>query len=149
MKHAILISLLGLVSAVSLHAGTGMTMVCQDDAKTGKKSCGYEKMIVFGGGMFFRQLLGYCHECDDFVSITWTSEDLPPELAGQVKPQAKPEPLAKVWNPGTGKMHELHSCPKCTTPFLEIKTREELTHCPKCKKPAFAADPTKGVLAVD
>jgi len=149
MKQPTLIILGCLALSLGAHGGTGMTMTCTDDAKTGKKSCGYEKVIVFGGGMLFHQLLGFCHECNEFVGIAWTRENLPPGLAEEIKVKAKPEPLAKVWNASTGQMHELHSCPKCTTPFLEIKTREELTHCPKCKKPGFAADPSQGVMAVD
>ena len=149
MKIPTLALITSLALSLGTHAGTGMHMACADDAKTGKKSCGYEKVIVFGGGMLFHQLLGYCDSCKEFVGITWTRERLPPSLAKEIKVKAKPQTLAKVWVAGTGKMHELHACPKCTHPFLEIKTRKELTHCPKCMKPGFEADPNKPVLAVD
>lgn len=122
-------------------AGDGFGFKCAD------KDCGYKPTIIFGGGMLFEAVRGYCNKCEKFQSINWTRPGAP-----MVKePVAPPKPLAEVWNPATGHVCRVFKCPAkgCEGSFMEIRKREELTHCPKCGKDGFAVDPAAPRLAVD
>lgn len=140
---------IGLASAAIAAAGDGFSMKCQAAPKNGAKACGYEAEVRFGGGMFFEQVTGYCRKCKKFVYLTWTSKNIPAELKGQVKQQARPEPLGEAWNASTGKVTIIHACPTCKGPFTEIKNADELKHCPSCNEPHFGIDESKPRMAID
>jgi DNA-directed RNA polymerase subunit RPC12/RpoP len=139
------------LGALIAHAGDGFPMKCMDgnDADGQPvKGCGYEEMVIFGGGMMFHRIMGYCTSCKKFVGVTWTREGSP-----LLKPDAKivppPKPLGVVWDSATGGKLTLYACPHCKGPFAEIKTVKDLTHCPKCNEASFKVDPSKPRLAVD
>jgi len=144
-----------LLVAVTVYAGMGLSMKCQakpdKDPATGKaaKPCGYEAQVTFGGGMFFNQITGYCRACKKFVYLSWTRDNLPPQMKDRIKVRPRPVPLGEVWNAQTGEILTIHACPACKGPFLEIKKADELKYCPACNKPHFVIDKTKPRMAID
>ena len=147
------VALLALVATT--YAGDGVEMKCQakpeKDPATGKllKSCGYESLVIFGGGMLFEQATGYCRSCKKFVYLSWTRENIPAEMKDRIKVKPRPKPLGEVWDASTGKTLTIHACPKCNGPFLEIKRLDELKHCPSCNQPGFGIDESKPRMAID
>ena len=155
-RRMILITLVAcILTGAAVHAGLGLSMKCQakpeKDPATGKtaKPCGYESRVTFGGGMFFRQMTGYCRACKKFVYLSWTRENIPANMKARIKPKPRPVPLGEVWDAQTGKTLTIHACPTCKGPFLEIKKSDELKHCPACNKPHFGIDKSKPRIAVD
>jgi hypothetical protein len=142
-----------LLTVAAVYAGQGLTMKCTakpaKDPATGKaaKACGYESMVIFGGGMFSDQMTCYCRSCKKFVSLHWTRKGAP--VPPNMKVTPKPKPLGEVWNAATGEVLTVYGCPRCKGPVLEIKKREDLKHCPACNKPHFVVDKSKPELAVD
>jgi hypothetical protein len=143
-----------LLTAATIEAGDGYPMKCQAKPKpapaTGKAvpPCGYEAMVIFGGGMAFEQITGYCRQCRKFVCLRWTREGSPLLALGAEK-VPRPKPLGEVWDAATGKVTAVYACPHCKGPFAEIKGPDELKHCPVCNEPHFKVDPSKARLAVD
>jgi uncharacterized protein YbaR (Trm112 family) len=152
-KALVVSSMVCLLIAAGAFAGMGMTMKCTgvpaEDGKPKIDPCGYSTEVVFGGGMFFDQAVGYCRKCKRFVSVHWTrpgaANNMPPQM--QVTP--KPDPLGEVWDSATGHVLTVYACPHCKGPFAEIKKRDDLTHCPACNKGHFQVDPNAPVMAVD
>ncbi|MDT8390457.1 MAG: hypothetical protein RRC34_08125 [Lentisphaeria bacterium] len=132
-------------------AGDGYPMKCMDGKDAdGKpvKGCGYEEMVIFGGGMMFERVMGYCPTCEKFVGVTWTREGSP-LLNPEAKVTPPPKPLGKIWDAKTGRKLTIYACPHCQGPFAEIKNVKELTHCPKCGGAHFTVDKTKPREAID
>ncbi len=123
-------------------AGTLFNMKCES------KTCGFEAGVMFGGGMAFQQLTGYCQSCEKFVYLQWTRKGSP-----LVDPNAEivepPEPLGKILDLRTGSTLTIFACPDCKGPFAEIKSLEDLKHCPACNKPEFAIDESKPTIVFD
>jgi len=144
-----------LLASAAVYAARGLSMKCQakpgKDPATGKtaKSCGYESSVIFGGGMFFDQIGGYCRACKKFVYLRWTRDRIPAEMKARIKVTPRPAPLGVVWDAQTGRALTIHACPACKGPFLEIKKPQDLKHCPACNKPHFAIDKSKPELAID
>jgi hypothetical protein len=155
-RKMILIALAAcLLTGAAVYAGMGRSMKCQakpeKDPTTGKtaKPCGYEAMVIIGGGRMSKRMMGYCRACKKFVSLNWTRGNIPPRMKTRVKVKPHPIPLGEVWDAQTGKILTIHACPTCKGPFLEIKKFDELKHCPACNKPHFAVDKSKPRLAID
>lgn len=147
-----------LLGVAGVHAGSGLYMKCQakpeTDAATGEmsKPCGYEKEVIFGGGMAFQQMTGYCRRCKEFVYLSWTQGGLSPEMIkslGIKEITPRPNPLGEVWDARTGKVLALYACPTCKGPFLEIKGPDDLRCCPACGDPHFGVDRSRPVKAID
>lgn len=147
--------MLCVVAVAAVYAGDGFTMKCgvsalaKDADGKAVKPCGFKQEIVFGGGMFFDQVQGYCRSCKKFVAIAWTREGapLPPEMAKN--PVAKPKPLGEVWDGETGRVLTIYACPHCKGPFSKIDGPANLKYCPSCNQPGFGIDPDSPVMAVD
>lgn len=142
-KLTVSITLLAIIAVTAIvYAGEGFSMKCRS------KTCGYESEVIFGGGMAFQQLTGYCQACKKFVYLSWTLEGSP-----MVNPKAEkiphPKALGEVLDVRTGLTLTIYACPHCKGPFAEIKAREDLRHCPVCRKPEFAVDETKPMMAID
>lgn len=133
---------LSVVICLSVMAGDGYTMKCADD------KCGYNKMLIVGGGMMFEQVVGWCDTCKDFKSLQWTREGSP-MLQDAGEPVPEPKPLATVWVGTLGETRRVYGCPGCKGSFLEVRHPKEVSHCPKCARPGFAIDPDAAHLAVD
>ncbi len=102
----------------------------QYDVKCTTKGCGFATAIGIGGGMKFEQASGYCRKCEKVVSVTW-------------KRDSKEKPAHKeFWDPVTGEMREVFTCPECKGPFVAIQQIEEFKHCPKCGKPSLRSKTT-------
>jgi hypothetical protein len=141
MKTAIgsLAAVVVLVLVAWSYAGDGYFVKCNSE------KCGFDRLVVFGGGKRFEQLTGYCDHCQEFVSLAWTREDSAFSITDDQK-KVRPTPIAKIWDSRTGNHLTLYPCPKCTKPFAEIQKQEDLKYCPKCNK----AEPKKELgLAVD
>jgi len=125
-----------------VYAGDGFSMKCD------RQECGYESLVIFGGGMKFEQASGYCQHCRDFVYLRWTRKESP-----LVAPDAKflppPKSIGEVWDSRSGNSLTLYPCPRCRKPFAEIKDQEDLKHCPVCKEGTFKVDGTKPRLDID
>src|SRR5690349_5407771 len=87
--------------------------------------CPFEGDLGIGGGMFFGQVAGYCTTCKKFVSITWEpkgatgdTNKFPDERKGVLT--NRPASVGTIWNPTTGNIASLYSCPHCKKPFMEI-----------------------------
>lgn len=120
-------------------AGDGYFVKCTSE------KCGFDRLVVFGGGKRFEQLTGYCDHCQEFVSLAWTREDSAFSITDDQK-KVRPTPIAKIWDSRTGNHLTLYPCPKCTKPFAEIQKQEDLKYCPKCNK----AEPKRELgVAVD
>ena len=105
-------------SVSSLMAGELFKVWCTE------KDCGFTETIANGPGMNFNQLGGYCRKCNKWVSIGWSWKS-------GTKP---PVPLAKFWDPTTGRQREVYSCPNCTLPFVSVPVVQEFRYCLKCGK---------------
>jgi hypothetical protein len=150
-----------LATAATIYAGTGYFMKCRPDPEKPKKTdktkktdkpvkpCGYETSVSFGGGMFYNQITGYCKSCKKFVYLSWTKENLPDGVGGDIKHRPRPKPLGEVWDSKTGEVAKIHACPKCKGPFLEIKNVKDLKRCPGCNKSHFDIDKSKPRIAID
>ena len=138
-----------LLAAVTVYAGMGMSMKCQAKPEKDAKPCGYESRVVFGGGMLFHQICGYCRACKKFVYLSWTRENLHDGLKARAKVKPRPKPLGEVWNARTGEILTIHACPTCKGPFQEIKKSDDLKFCPACNKPHFVIDKSKPIMAID
>lgn len=137
------IALAGIVVCMAVvYAGDGFSMKCK------AKNCGYETEVRFGGGMTTEQLMGYCRPCKKFVTLYWTREGSP-AVDPNAKKIAPPKALGEIWDAQTGKVLKIYSCPHCSGPFAEIKSKDELKHCPACCNPGFAEDDTKPRMAID
>lgn len=130
-----------LVAAV-VSAGEGFSMKCRSP------KCGHETDVIFGGGMAFEQLTGYCLKCKKFVYIHWTREGSP-VVDPKAKKVAAPTPLGEVLDARTGRSLTIYACPDCEGPFAEIKGPKDLTHCPVCRGPEFTIDESKPMIAID
>lgn len=109
--------------------------------KCGNPKCGYSSKVLFGGGMGFGKITGYCTNCGDFVHITWKSRERTPEGFSKEMNQG-PTPVAEVWNFQTPNLISLYSCPKCSKPFIKIDHIEGLKYCPKCRQPSLSVKRT-------
>ncbi|MCE5277560.1 MAG: hypothetical protein ABFD92_14415 [Planctomycetaceae bacterium] len=141
-----------LLITAAVYAGRGLSMKCQSqegNAGAAQKGCGHEAQVLFGGGMFFNQVGGYCRACKKFVYLSWTRDNIPADMKARIKVIPRPAPLGEVWDAQTGKIMTIHACPTCKGPFLEIRNPDELKHCPACNRPYFAIDKSKPELAVD
>jgi hypothetical protein len=76
-------------------------------------------MVSIGGGFSFGETTGYCQDCKAFVNIRW-------------KPTFPPTQVGHVFDDLLGENIPLYACPKCGSPFREIKFPEDLIHCPRC-----------------
>ena len=144
-----------LLATAAVYAGRGLSMKCQaqpgKDETSGKTEarCGYESQVIFGGGILFDQIGGYCRACKKFVYLSWTRDSIPADMKARIKVTPRPVPLGEVWDGQTGKILTIHACPTCKGPFLEIKDPGELKHCPACNKPHFVIDKSKPEMAID
>lgn len=135
MRLVLAAMLMPLLFAIEAPAGTGYPMKCD--------SCGFEAEVLIGGGMQFEQITGYCTKSKEFVYLQWT------------RGEKKPKPLAKVWDPVSGKTISLYKCPDCKKPFIPLPEAEAdisgpgFKCCPKCGKPTFKVDRTKGIMMFD
>lgn len=130
------------VVAVVALAGDGFQFKCQE------KECGFNPMVIFGGGMMSEKAMGWCHTCKAIKAVHWTRAGAP-ALDPNAKPVPQPKPLAEVWVGTLGQTRKIYKCPTCEGGFMEIRRPEELTHCPKCSKPGFKIDPDAPRLIVD
>ncbi len=131
-----------IVATAWVYAGDGVSMKCD------RRECGYESLVIFGGGMMFEQATGYCQHCQDFVYLRWTRKESP-LVAPDIKLVPPPTPIGEVWDSRSGHSLTLYPCPRCQKPFAEIKAQEDLKHCPACKEGTFKPDTTKPRLAID
>jgi uncharacterized protein YbaR (Trm112 family) len=135
--------LLPLLFLTGAFAAEGLAMKCS------QKDCGHKTRVIFGGGMFFQQVMGHCRNCKKIVSLHWVRPDAPPEMLKDAKVTEKPKSLGEAWDCSTGAILTVYACPTCKGPFAEIKEPKQLTHCPSCNHPGFAVDESEPVMAVD
>lgn len=81
--------------------------------------CRFEDTVSIGGGFSFGETAGYCPDCKEFVNIRW-------------KLKFPPTPVGHVYNDFQKENIPVYACPKCGSPFREIKFPEDLIHCPRC-----------------
>jgi Zn finger protein HypA/HybF involved in hydrogenase expression len=135
--------LLQMLLLAAAFSGDVVTMKCSH------RACGYKTGVLFGGGMFFQQVMGHCRNCKQIVSLQWLRPDAPPEVLKDAKTTAKPKSMGEVWDSNTGAILTLYSCPTCKGPFAEIKDPKQLNHCPSCNQPGFGVDESEPVMIVD
>lgn len=124
-----------LFPTVTAFAGMGYSMKCTN--------CGYASQVNIGGGMMFEQITGFCVDSMKFVYLRWN------------RGEKKPEPVAQVWDPMSGKKMDLYKCPDCPKPFMAFPTLQAdaegpgFDRCPKCGKDTFKVEKDKPVMAYD
>ena len=124
MVRILSIVLVAAATLGSARGGTQYAVACSD------KRCGFTTGIGIGGGRMFEQASGYCHKCEESVSVTWKrgSKNLPPHI--------------RFWDPFSGIMREIFDCPKCKGPFMKLDQIEDFRHCPKCGKESLKSKRT-------
>lgn len=152
-KVIVLGSIVCLLAGAGVFAGMGYTMKCNGvpdaDGQPAKESCGYSTEVMFGGGMFFEQLTGYCRACKKFVHLSWTRPGAVNNMPAGMEVKPKPKALGEVFDATTGHVLSVYACPHCAGPFAEIKSQKDLKHCPSCLKGEFGIDPNAPVMAID
>ena len=138
MKIHIYAILLALAYVGSSFAGLFWPVACQNP------ECNFKGTMDCGGGWRFGKVCGFCTTCRKIVEISWTIRPDPTndETAGGqdlAVNNTPPKKIGSIWNPATGIISDLYSCPYCKNPFAEFDSvalstaqMEGEVFCPMC-----------------